>query len=244
MHIAILVTNTDTSAFASRHPGDADRFSGLLQLVRPDWAFTAIDTVNGALPPEPAVFDGYIVTGSPASANDPDDWIAGLKRFIRQRVAAQVPLFGACFGHQVIASALGGQVEQSAHGWRLGLYEAPGSLALGDDGAPIRLYAAHKDQVTELPPGAVPLGGTADCPLAGYTVGNTVYSSQYHPEMPYEFVTALVEEIVDHVGPKAASYAQSSLAQGRADMERFAQSVAVLFESAQASAASKSIAVT
>ena len=244
MHIAILVTNTDTSAFASRHPGDADRFSAMLQLVRPDWTFAAFDTVNGALPPEPALFDGYIVTGSPASANDPDDWIAGLKGFIRQSVAAQVPLFGACFGHQVIASALGGQVEQSVDGWRLGLYEAPGSLALGADNAPIRLYAAHKDQVTVLPPGAVLLGGTTDCPLAGYTIGNTVYSSQYHPEMPHEFVAALINEIADHVGPKAASSAQLSLSQGRADMERFAQSVAVFFENAQANAASKSIAVT
>ena len=62
--------------------------------------------------------------------------------------------------------------------------------------------------------------------------------------MPHEFVAALINEIADHVGPKAASSAQLSLSQGRADMERFAQSVAVFFENAQANAASKSIAVT
>ena len=124
MHLAILVTNTDTSAFSARHPTDETRFSVMMRLVRPDWRFTAVDCVRDVLPGGPGAFDGYIVTGSPACANDPDDWIVDLKAFIRDCVAEGVPLFGTCFGHQVIAAALGGQVQTV--GWRLGLYSGPG----------------------------------------------------------------------------------------------------------------------
>lgn len=230
MHIAILVTNTDISGFAARHPPEEARFTAMMRLVRPGWLFTAIDVVRTAPPALPTTFDGYIITGSPASANDPDGWIARLKGFIRQAHLAQVPQFGACFGHQVIAAALGGQVETAQGGWRLGLYEGPASLGFQDDGGPIRLYASHKDQVTALPPGATLLGGTDDCPVGAYQVGPAVFATQYHPEMPHEFIAALVEETADEVGPDVAEMARASLAGGTAEMERFARGVAVFFE--------------
>jgi GMP synthase-like glutamine amidotransferase len=244
MHVAILVTNTDNSAFAARHPTDADRFTNLLSQVRPNWRFTAFDVVRSQLPVSPAAFDGYMITGSPASVNDPDPWLGDLEAFVRACVAAGAPLFGACYGHQVIATALGGKVERSPGGWRLGLYEGPGSLAFRDSGEAIRLYACHVEQVTELPPGAVVLGGTPDCPIGAYQIGDTVYCNQYHPEMPHDFIAALVEEIADDVGPKITATARASLASGAADTVRFANRLATFFEQAQDKAASKSIAVT
>jgi GMP synthase-like glutamine amidotransferase len=244
MHIAILVTNTDNSAFAARHPTDADRFSRLLSHVRPDWRFTAFDVVRHQLPNSPSDFDGYMITGSPASVNDPDPWLGGLEDFVRASVAAGMPLFGACYGHQVIATALGGKVERSPDGWRLGLYEGPGSLAFQDNGEAIRLYACHIEQVTKLPPGAVVIGGTPDCPIGAYQIGNTVYCNQYHPEMPHDFIAALVEEIADDVGPEITARARASLTLGTANTTRFANGLAAFFEQAQDRAANKSIAVT
>jgi GMP synthase-like glutamine amidotransferase len=229
MRIAILVTNTDQSDFAARHPPEQDRFTAMMHLVRPDWQFCAVDVVNHR-PPDPRAQDGFIITGSPASANDKDPWVDRLKGFIRAAHDVPVPLFGACFGHQVIAAALGGVVEQK--GWRAGLYETPGSVAWGDGGGPIRLYAHHKDQVTVLPDGARLLGGTADCPVGAYDIPGRVFATQYHPEMPKDFVADLLECFADEVGPGPTARARASMAEGSAEMARFAESVARFFEAA------------
>jgi GMP synthase-like glutamine amidotransferase len=244
MHIAILVTNTDTSAFAARHDRDPVRFTQLLAQVRPNWQFSVFEVVQGQFPETPSDFDGYMITGSPASVNDPDPWLDRLQGFIRACFAEGAPQFGACYGHQVIATALGGKVALAPGGWRLGLYEGPGTLAFQDAGETIRLYACHVEQVTELPEGAVVLGGTPDCPIGGYRIGDTVFCNQYHPEMPDAFFAALVEEIADKVGPEVSAGARASLAKAPADMRRFALGLAAFFEQAQAKAANKSIAVT
>jgi len=249
MHIAILLANSDSSAFAGRHPGDDIRFTAMMQAVRPGWRLSALDVTQGHYPADAGDYDGYIITGSPASANDPDLWIDRLKAFIRTAARRQVPQFGACFGHQVIAAALGGRVEQSAGGWRLGLHETPTSADaayLADAGQPIALYAAHKDQVTALPPGAVNLGGTDDCPIGAFALGTSVFATQYHPEMDPAFITALIEELARDLPPALTARARASLS-GRADMVRFATWVARFFElatGAQGHAASRSIAVT
>jgi GMP synthase-like glutamine amidotransferase len=243
LHIAILSTNTDQSDFARRHPPELARFGGMLRLARPAWQFTGFDCVAGALPGAPGAFDGYVITGSPASANDPDRWVAGLKAFIRATHAAQVPMFGACYGHQVIAVALGGVVEESPGGWRFGAYE--GHLGTADGGGPIRLYAAHKEQVTRLPTGAAILGGTPDCPVGAYRIGGHIFSTQYHPEFPPAFMADMIDSFADEMPVDVVDRARQSLSGGPAEMARFAEGVAAFFEAAvQDKAASRSIAVT
>jgi hypothetical protein len=107
-------------------------------------------------------------------------------------------------------------------------------LAWGDDGGPIRLYASHKDQVTVLPPGARLLGGTTDCPVGAYDIPGRVFATQYHPEMPRDFVEDLIESFADDVGEAPTARARASMAAGEADMRRFAESVVRFFESAKA----------
>ncbi|NBT31548.1 MAG: type 1 glutamine amidotransferase, partial [Rhodobacteraceae bacterium] len=120
MHIAILDSNTDDSAFAQRHDTETEKFRKLLGRHRPDWQFTEVDVVAGDLPDGPDAFDGYIVTGSPASVNDPHPWVACLLEFIRRTASDQIPIYGTCFGHQAIAKALGGTVEKNPQGWEFG----------------------------------------------------------------------------------------------------------------------------
>jgi GMP synthase-like glutamine amidotransferase len=231
MHIAILSTNTDVSAFAAAHPTDADRFTVMFGLVRPGWRFTSFDVVAGHYPPVLAAFDGYVITGSLASANDPDPWVARLKDFVRAAHQARVPQFGACFGHQVIASALGGRVAHNPGGWRLGAYDGPLGLPEGDQ--PIRLYAAHQEQVTDLPPGAVLLGGSAECPIGAYRLDGHVFATQYHPEFPERFVVDLIADCDGHMPAPVIDRARASLDAGPAEMARFAESVAQFFEAAR-----------
>ena len=84
--------------------------------MRPDWEFAIYAVTVGQFSDSRNRIDGVVITGSPASVLDPDAWVERLMVLIRQIVAAGVPLFGGCFGHQAVARALGGQVERNLDG--------------------------------------------------------------------------------------------------------------------------------
>lgn len=238
MHIAILMTNTDESEFAQSHPKDGEKFAAMIQSVRPEWRLSVYSVKDGHFPDPGARFDGWLITGSPASVHDDEAWIERLKGLVRRLDAERQSTFGACFGHQVIAEALGGRVGANPGGWVFGLTETQ------MEGAPIRLYASHVQQVLDLPPGARVTGGNADCPLGSFAVGDHILTTQYHPEMSHDFVTALVEEYADALPGPVVDKARLSLAEGRADSRRIAERIARFFEEAHDKAASRSIAVT
>lgn len=231
MHIAVLDANTDDSAFAQRHPNDPAKFRRLLTQLRPDWQVTGINVKTGEAPANIHDFDGYIVTGSPASVHDPLPWLGGLFDLIRQAASQNIPIYGACFGHQAIALALGGKVEKNPQGWEFGRIET--QLTQPWDGAakPMSLYAAHKEQVTELPPGAVITGETPGCDIAAFAIGKTIWTTQYHPEMTPDFIADLVEEYADHLTEPVATRARVSL-QKQADEQAIAASITAFFENA------------
>lgn len=208
MHIAVLVANTDESAFAQAHPKDGAKFAALLQSLRPDWRLSAFSVKDGTFPAEGLRFDGWIITGSPASVHDSDAWVGRLFGLIRRIVARGEPLFGACFGHQAIAMALGGVVGDNPGGWAFGAVDTV------MEGIKIRLYAAHREQVLVVPDGAVVLGGNADCAVGSFGIGPRVLTTQYHPEITPEFMAALVTEYADKLPAKVATRARESLASG------------------------------
>jgi GMP synthase-like glutamine amidotransferase len=225
MHIAILMANTDESDFAHQHPKDGEKFIRLLGPLRPDWQFSVVSVKDGEFPDDLSAYDGFIITGSPASVHDADPWVDRLMDVIRQIRTENRPVFGACFGHQAIAKALGGTVESNPGGWVFGLAETV------LEGEPIRLYAAHVEQVTALPAGAEPLGGNADCPNGAFKIGTRILTTQYHPEITSRFATALVDEYADKLPPAVALRAKESLA-GTADSARIADRIVRFFESA------------
>jgi GMP synthase-like glutamine amidotransferase len=225
MHIAILMANTDESDFAQGHPKDGEKFTRLLAPLRPDWQFSVVTVKDGEFPEDLSAYDGFIITGSPASVHDADPWVDRLMDVIRQIRSENRPVFGACFGHQAIAKALGGRVDRNPGGWVFGLEETV------LEGEPIRLYAAHVEQVTALPAGAKSLGGNAGCPNGAFQIGTRVLTSQYHPEITPQFAAALVEEYADKLPPAVALRAKESLAE-TADSARIADRIIRFFESA------------
>lgn len=205
MHIAILMANTDESTFAQGHPKDGEKFQALLADHAPGWRFSVFSVKDGVFPDDPAAFDGFLITGSPASVNDSDPWIARLFDLIRAIAALDRPLFGACFGHQAIAAAMGGEVGANPGGWVLGLVDTE----MG--GTPLSLYAAHREQVLRLPDGAVANGGNSDCLIGSFRLGPRILTTQYHPEMTPGFIAALVEELGGKLPPDVISRARASL---------------------------------
>lgn len=225
MRIAILVTNTDDSAFAEAHPKDGEKFSDLLRDARPDWEFDIYEVKDGVFPETLDGLDGVLITGSPASVHDGSPWIARLESLIRELEAKKLPTYGTCFGHQAIATALGGQVGYNPQGWVLGTVKTD----LLDKGTVLRAYAAHKEQVTELPDGARIIAKAEGCPVAGFAIGNHLLTTQYHPEMTDGFIAALVDEMASDTDPTVIDRARQSLRQP-ADRTIWAEQIARFFE--------------
>ena len=212
--IGILLTCVDDSEFAKRFPDDGEKFRQLLQPLRPDWEFVTVPVKDGDFPDHASDYDGYVITGSPVSVNENSKWIKQLFEFIRELEAKRVPTFGACFGHQAIAMALGGAVERSDKGWGLGVAETG-----FDEFAPwmqppqsrMTLFAAHQDQVTRLPHGAAVLGGSDFCPFGSYRIGSHIFTTEYHPEMTPDFVAALLDELESDLDGQTIAAGRRSL---------------------------------
>lgn len=134
-------------------------------------------------------YSALVLTGSPSSAYDQDEWIRRLKDLVREAVRASIPTLGICFGSQLIASALGGEVHPNPKGWELGNHE----VHLTPEGArdPVfkgfprafTVMESHQDEVTALPPGAVTLATNQHSPVQAYALGETLRAVQFHPEM-------------------------------------------------------------
>lgn len=226
MRLAILMANTDESAFAERHPDDGEKFTTLIRRARPDWAFDVFFVKDGIFP-DSLDFDGFLITGSPASVHDKVPWIAQLESLVRDIHARNLPLFGACFGHQVIAKALGARVADNPQGWVLGRIDTH----LGANSAPTPLYAAHKEQVVQLPAGAKTVATTPGCAIAGFAIGTHILTTQYHPEMTQTFVAALLEAFEHDIGTLTTQKAAKTLTV-EPDGDALADWIASFFETA------------
>ncbi|MEP2715020.1 type 1 glutamine amidotransferase [Pseudophaeobacter sp.] len=234
MHLAILVTNTDKSAFAAKHPLDGEKFTQLIQLARPGWTTDVFQIHEGDFPTDLTPFDGAMITGSPASTRSDRPWIAPLLDLIRDMERAKFPQFGACFGHQAIALALGGSVATNPKGWNHGVI--PNQMRLAPPWAKdlpkdLNLYGSHSEYVDQLPASALETA-TSTGLNAGFCIGTHIWTSQHHPEMSHDFIRALTEEIRPELGPDFYDKAQESLGHS-ADQSAFAESLARFFEQAQ-----------
>ena len=236
LRMAVLLTNNDTSAFAAHFPNDGQKVVQLLQPLRPDWSFEVLPVKDGVLPSDPQDFDGYVITGSPASVNDDSlPWVGPLLDFIRAVDAARQPLIGLCFGHQAVARALGGQVARNAAGWGLGTAPTHWQAErpwMQPAQSTTTLMAAHNEQVTHMPEGAECLGGSDFCPIGSMQIGQHIWTTQYHPEMPLVFMQALLGYLTDKLDTHTLARAHASLQQA-ADVPLFGQWMAQFIEHAR-----------
>ena len=130
--------------------------------------------------------DGWLITGSRHGAYEDHDFIPKLEDLIREAFAKDIPVVGICFGHQIIAQALGGKVEKFSGGW------AVGPTDYDMDGERIKLNAWHQDQVTVRPEGAEVIGSNAFCENAMLVYGKKAFTIQAHPEYNDDFISGLI----------------------------------------------------
>lgn len=161
------------------------------------------EVTEGEMPGSVDECEGWITSGSRRSCYEDEPWIDELHTFARKLAEQRRPHVGICFGHQLIARALGGEVER-ADGWGLGAqtFEVTATTPWMDPAADeVTLLMSHRDQVTRLPKGARVLASAEYCPVAAYHVDEHVFCVQGHPEFVPELSRALMEKRRDSIGP-------------------------------------------
>ena len=222
MHIAILLTGHTNKAMPRRFHDYHDMFTILFQGLpnSEDFRFTTLAVVDDIFPNHLDDYDGYLISGSAYGVYDDAPFISRLIDLIQKIHQAKKPLFGVCFGHQIIAHALGGQAQKWDEGWVLGtieitLTELPDWVEEKDwiDGKEntINLIHVHQDQVTKLPKGAKLVGTAGLCKNAAFIIGDTVFAVQGHPEFDAPYTDALVGLLADRVDESDVKAARKSL---------------------------------
>lgn len=216
MHIGLLECDHVEGRFPSAPSGYREMFADLLAPHFPALRFTYFDVCHGELPQAADACDAYLCTGSRFSAYDDLHWIASLAGFLRELHRREQPFVGVCFGQQMLARALGGEVAQAARGWGAGVHGM--SLRrqepwMRPPAAECRLQYVHRDQVTRLPTRGVLLAGSAHCELAMFRVGGSMLGIGGHPEFTVPYGEALIRARAESIGTERAEAALASLAQ-------------------------------
>ena len=196
MKIGILETGLVREALADRFDPYPAMFESFLGQAQRGLEFDAVSVIRGDVANSIHDCDGWLITGSRHGVYDNLEWMAPLQDFIREIAEARVPLVGICFGHQIIAEALGGKVVKSDKGWGVGLHRYRVDQAhLWMDARPqhVDIYAFHQDQVIDLPPSAQVFLSSEFCPYAGLSYDDSIISVQGHPEFEASYMTALLD---------------------------------------------------
>ncbi|WP_262695590.1 type 1 glutamine amidotransferase [Kordiimonas aquimaris] len=182
--VAILQTGRAIESALAEH-GDYDEMCKTLFKKAPD----EIDTfrvLDNHFPDDIDAYDLYIITGSKHGVYEPHKWILPLENLIREAFHRNKKLIGICFGHQIMAQALGGCVEKSDKGLGVGLMDYDVTSADGTV-RPVSLYAWHQDQVVKAPDGSKVIAKSDFCPIAGLQYGDQAISVQAHPEFTADY---------------------------------------------------------
>lgn len=195
MDIGILEPGQTPADLRTQHGTFAEMAARLLRPLAPDFSFTAFQVNEDSFPECPESAAGWLVMGSAHGVYDDLPWMRRLKEFLRAALAAGRPVVGICFGHQILAEAMGGRVAKADAGWGCGVNEyksLPGDAPGPGLPASLRAQAMHQDQVVAPPPGAEVILASAHCPYAGLSYAAGALSFQFHPEFDADFVAALI----------------------------------------------------
>jgi len=237
--IVILVAGTTVPAIAARR-GEYPRW--IRETVGDAWSGAWVEHDlrgnDGAAPlPRPRSASAFVITGSSSSVTERAPWMLRAEELLREAVAARVPVLGLCFGHQMIATALGGEVTKNPRGREIGTVRLD---RVADDplfaGLPrsFPVNATHVDAVVRLPPGGEVLATTDKDDASAFRVGQRVHGVQFHPEFDDDvmrgYLHARAPVVREEGGDPDALLAGVGGARGRDILRAFGRRVSAAVE--------------
>ncbi len=191
-----------------------DMFQRLLGRDHDQLDVRVYNLTQGQFPQHLDACDAWLFTGSKWSVYDSDDWIVRAHELVKILHADRRPTIGVCFGHQLVARALGGHVDKAANGWGVGVhtmhvYEQRPWMDPARSEVP--LLVSHQDQVQQPPPGAEHLAGHPFCPYDMFQIGDHILTVQGHPEFPKGYSQALMEIRRETLGEDTYTEGMASL---------------------------------
>jgi GMP synthase-like glutamine amidotransferase len=213
MKLTIIQTGDVPMPLRDRFGPYRQMFETMFDRTGHGFSYDMVAASDGEPLPDPAGLEGIVLTGSPAGVYEDHVWLDPLRLFIRKAYGKQTPMLGICFGHQIMADALGGDVRKSEKGWGLGRHtytvksrpafmrNAPAALAIA---------CSHQDQVITPPADAEVILSSDFTPNAGLAYRNgAALSFQPHPEFADDYMLALSElrrgKAPDNVVDRAAA---------------------------------------
>ena len=185
IRIAILDAVPESYWGDDRGITDSQKFRILLQPENPAARLEPWFVTQNRFPASIGDYDGLLVTGSPCSVHDSDDWIARTAEMVREAATLGKRVIGSCFGHQLIAKAFGGEVGHCEGGWLIGNFAVSITRRcewMRPDAQATGMFHFNQERVTRLPDTASAFARIDDYANFGYTIGDNVMCFQGHPE--------------------------------------------------------------
>ena len=193
------------------------------------------DVASGDALPEVASVSAVVITGSPAFVSEREPWSVASEGWVRELVGRDVPMLGICYGHQLIAQALGGAVGRNPRGRQMGTVavdlsgaESASDPLLGEHAPAAPLQTTHLESVLELPADAVRLASTPLDPNHAFRLGDRTWGVQFHPEFDADIMRGYLDARAgvlreEGADPAALRRAVEETPAGTAILARFAE---------------------
>ncbi|MGY0219604.1 glutamine amidotransferase-related protein [Endozoicomonadaceae bacterium StTr2] len=220
MRVGLLLCDDVRPELQPEHSNYPEMFEALLKRQSDSIELVTYRVLDEELPATTSECDYWLISGSRHGVNDGYFWIGLLEDFVRRLYAEQRKLVGICFGHQVMATALGGAVVKSGKGWGVGLskntitqqkqWMQPTPPRSEQQ---FRLLVSHQDQVSTLPDSAEVVAGSDFCPFYMVQYGDHFLSIQGHPEFTKPYAVALMNCRRESIGVDVIQQGVDSLAE-------------------------------
>lgn len=200
----LIIKTGNTHQAIAQHHGDFDRWFAR-GLSSTGLTLEICDVAAGESLPARESVDGALITGSPAMVTERAPWSEAAGQWLAQAAEAGLPLLGVCYGHQLLADALGGEVGFHPGGREIGsrslqtLAAAAADPLFADLPQGFMANLSHKQSVLELPPGAVHLVQGDFEPHQVFRWGEQCWGCQFHPEFDAAIMTAYVDSLAQEM---------------------------------------------
>ena len=199
----IIQTGSTFPSWRARKGDFADWVLAGMELTRQ--AVILADVQNGGALPGYDKVSGIVITGSHAMVTEHLDWSERTAEWLVKAVARRIPILGICYGHQLLAYALGGQVADNPNGCEFGTTDvqlngrAYRDSLFGGLPNPVKAHVCHAQSVVQLPQGAMALASSAMERYQAFVMGDCAWGVQFHPEFDADAVGLYIQHERDRL---------------------------------------------